>query len=62
MRLSPVLGLGFLALACAPKAETPAPPAGPVALSAAELDAVKSVDAAFSVAMNARDTSAIYAV
>ena len=63
MRLSSVLGLGLclVAVACAPKSDTPAATA-PAALSAAELDAVKAVDAAFAVAMNARDTAAVFAV
>ena len=62
MRLSSLLGLGLLAVACAPKSETPAAPAAPVALSAAELDAVKAVDAAFAAGMNAKDTAAVFAV
>jgi ketosteroid isomerase-like protein len=61
VRLSPLLGLGLLAAACAPKSETPAATA-PAALSAAELDAVKAVDAAFAAGMNAKDTTAVYAV
>ncbi len=59
MRLHSLLGLGLLAAACAPKAEAPAAPA---ALSAAELDAVKAVDAAFAAGMNAKDTAAVFAV
>ena len=62
MRLSSLLGLGLLAVACAPKSETPAAPAAPAALSAAELDAVKAVDAAFAAGMNAKDTTAVFAV
>ena len=62
MRLSSLLGLGLLAVACAPKSETPAAPAAPAALSAAELDAVKAVDAAFAAGMNAKDTAAVFAV
>lgn len=61
MRLSSLLGLGLLAVACAPKSETPAA-AAPAALSAAELDAVKAVDAAFAAGMNAKDTAAVFAV
>lgn len=61
MRLSPLLGLGLLTVACAPKSEAP-PAAAPVALSAAELDSVKAVDLAFTAGMNARDTAAVYAV
>ena len=61
MRLSSLLGLGLLAVACAPKSETPAA-AAPAALSAAELDAVKAVDAAFAAGMNAKDTTAVFAV
>lgn len=59
MRLSSLLGLGLLATACAPKTEAPA---APVALSAAELDAVKAVDAAFAAGMNAKDSAAVFAV
>jgi ketosteroid isomerase-like protein len=59
MRLSSLLGLALLAAACAPKAEAPA---APVALSAAELDSVKAVDAAFAAGMNAKDTAAVFAV
>lgn len=59
MRLSSLLGLGLLVTACAPKTEAPA---APVALSAAELDAVKAVDAAFAAGMNAKDTAAVFAV
>ena len=59
MRLSPILAFAVLATACAPKSETPA---APTALSAAELDAVKAVDAAFAAAMNAKDTMAVFAV
>jgi len=61
VRLSSLLGLGLLAVACAPKSETPAA-AAPAALSAAELDAVKAVDAAFAAGMNAKDTAAVFAV
>jgi ketosteroid isomerase-like protein len=61
MRLSPLIGLCLLAVACAPKSETPAATA-PAALSAAELDAVKAVDVAFAAAMNAKDTAAVLAL
>jgi len=59
VRLTSLLGLGLLAAACAP---TPAAPSAPVELSAAELDAVKAVDAAFAAGMNAKDTAAVFAV
>jgi ketosteroid isomerase-like protein len=59
VRLSALLGFGLFAVACAPKPEAPA---APVALSAAELEAVKAVDAAFVAAMNAKDTAAVFAV
>ena len=62
MRLFPLLGLGLLAAACAPKSDAPAAPAAPVALSAAELEAVKAVDAAFAAGMNAKDSAAVFAV
>jgi ketosteroid isomerase-like protein len=61
VRLPFVLGLGLLGFACAPKSETQTP-AAPAALSAAELDAVKAVDAAFAAGMNAKDTAAVFAV
>jgi ketosteroid isomerase-like protein len=62
VRLSSLLGLVLLAVACAPQSETPAAPAAPAALSAAELEAVKAVDAAFAAGMNAKDTAAVFAV
>ena len=65
MRLSSLLGLGLLAIACAPKPDTQttaATPAAPAALSVAELDSVKAVDAAFTAGMNAKDTTAVFAV
>ena len=62
MRLSSLLGLGLLVVGCAPKPETPAVAAAPSALSAAELDAVKAVDAAFAAGMNAKDTAAVFAL
>lgn len=64
MRLSPLLGLGLLVVACAPQSDTPAPaaPAAPAALSAADLDALKAVDAAFAAGMNAGDTAAVFAI
>ncbi len=62
MRLASVLGFGLLAVACAPKSETPAAAAAPAPLSAAEMDSVKAVDVAFAAAVNARDTAAMAAV
>lgn len=61
MRLSSLAGLGLLAVACAPKSESPAT-GTPAALSAATLDSVKAVDAAFAAGMNAKDTAAVFAV
>ncbi len=63
MRLSFLVGLGAIAVACAPKADTPVVAAAAAAtpLSAAALDSVKAVDAAFAAAMNARDTAAVFA-
>ena len=58
MRRFAVLSLGLLALACGPKAAAPA--GGP--LSAAALDSVRAVDAAFAAGMNAKDTAAVVAV
>ena len=60
MRLSSVLCLGLLA-ACAPKSEAP-PAAAAAPLSTGELDVVKAVDAAFATAMNAKDTTAVFAL
>ena len=62
MRLSFLLGLGLLATACAPKSDAPPAAAAPVALSAAELEAVKAVDATFAAGMNAKDSMAVFAV
>ena len=63
VRLAPVLALGMLAAACAPKTETPAAAASaPEALSAAALDSVKAVDAAFAAGMNAKDSTAVFAI
>lgn len=56
MRLSRLLLVALLAAACAPKSEAPA------ALSAADLEAVKAVDAAFAAGMNAKDSMAVFAV
>jgi ketosteroid isomerase-like protein len=56
MRLSAVFVLSVLAVACAPRNDAPA------ALSAADIDAVKAVDAAFAAGMNARDSTAVFAV
>ncbi len=58
MRRSSLIGLGLLALACSPRAVAPAD--GP--LSAAALDSVRAVDAAFAAGMNAKDTAAVVAV
>jgi ketosteroid isomerase-like protein len=60
MRLSSLLWLTPLALGCAPKSEPAA--SGPTALSAAELDSVKAVDAAFAAGMNAKDSAAVFAI
>lgn len=60
MRLPSLLALGLIATACAPRAEAPDTAATPAALSAAELEAVRAVDAAFAAAMNAKDTTALF--
>ncbi|HKP30528.1 MAG TPA: DUF4440 domain-containing protein [Gemmatimonadales bacterium] len=64
MRLASILGLSLVAAACAPKAEAPAAASTAAAapLSAAELEEVKAVDAAFAAAMNAKDTTAVWAI
>ena len=64
MRSLSIVALGVLATACAPKADAPAASetaGAPVALSAAELDAVKAVETAWAAAMNAKDTAAVFA-
>ena len=63
MRLASLLGLGLLAAACTPKSETPvAEAAAAEPLSAAALDSVKAVDAAFAAGMNAKDSAAVFAI
>lgn len=65
MRLSSLVGLTLVAVACAPKSETPVAataPGAPAALSAVALDSVMAVDAAFAAGMNAKDTAAVFAV
>ena len=65
MRSSFLLGLGLFAVACAPKPDAPAADAASAALlplSAAELEAVRAVDAAFAAGMNAKDTAAVFAI
>lgn len=61
MRMATLVAIGLFAAACAPKSESPAA-AAPAVLSAAELDAVKAVDSAFAAGMNAKDTTAVFAV
>ena len=56
MRKLSLIGLSLLAVACTPKSDAP------TALSATELDAVKAVDAAFAAGINAKDTTAVFAV
>ncbi len=56
MRLTSLVGLSLLAVACTPPSEAPA------ALSSADLEAVRAVDAAFAAAMNAKDTAAVFAI
>jgi ketosteroid isomerase-like protein len=65
VRLSSLVGLTLVAVACAPKSETPVAataPGAPAALSAVALDSVMAVDAAFAAGMNAKDTAAVFAV
>ena len=57
MRNLSLVGLCLVAVACTPNA-----PAAPAPLSATELDAVKAVDAAFAAGINAKDTTAVFAV
>ncbi len=63
MRFYPFLGLGVFAVACAPSAKSDsAAAAGAAPLSAATLDSVRAVDAAFAAGVNAKDTSAVFAI
>jgi ketosteroid isomerase-like protein len=62
VRVPSFLALGLFALACAPKSDAPAPSAAPAPLTSAAIDSVKAVDAAFAAAMNAKDTTAAFAV
>lgn len=64
MRLSPLVGISMMILGCRPRSDAPAPgnASAPVPLSAAQLDSVKAVDAAFAAGMNARDTAAVFAI
>ena len=64
MRALSVVTLALLSTACAPKADAPAAggtAGAPVALTAAELDAVKAVETAWAAGMNAKDTAAVFA-
>lgn len=61
MRLTTILCLSLLVVACEGKHEKEEG-STPVALSAAALDSVKAVDAAFAAGMNAKDTAAVFAV
>ena len=61
MRLSSLLGVGLLAMACRPQSDSAAN-AAPATLSAAALDSVKAVDAAFAAGMNAKDSAAVFAI
>ena len=66
MRVRNVLTVGLLAAACTSQAAAPAPAVDAssttAVLSAAALDSVKAVDAAFAAGMNAKDTAAAFAV
>jgi len=61
MRTPLILSLSLVAVACTSKVDAPATGGAPTALSAVQLDTVKAVDAAFAVAMNAKDTAAVLA-
>jgi ketosteroid isomerase-like protein len=65
MRLASLVGLALLTAACGPKSDTQtaaAAPASTPAMSEAQLDSVKGVDAAWAAAMNAKDMAAVLAV
>ena len=61
MRLTSLIAIGLVTVACSPEKETPAAAAAPVALTAAQLDSVRAVDAAFAAGINAKDTAAVFA-
>lgn len=61
MRLSPLLATALLAAACTPQPEA-AEAAGSAPLSAAALDSVAAVSAAWQAAVNAGDTAAVAAL
>jgi ketosteroid isomerase-like protein len=61
MRLSPLFLLGLLVVACEAKPEKQ-DGAVPAVLGAAALDSLHAVDAAFAAGMNAKDTTAVFAV
>ena len=58
MRAAIILGVALVAAACGKPADTPVAGSATAVLSAATLDSVKAVDAAFASAMNAKDTAA----
>ena len=66
MRFTHTLLVGLFAAACTPQTEKPAATpdmsSAPAVLSAAALDSVKAVDAAFMAGFDAKDTAAIFAV
>lgn len=62
MRLSLLLGLCVLSVACTQTSEKTTATSAPASLSAAELESVKAVDAAFAAGMNAKDATAVFAV
>ena len=64
MRLTALVGLGLLALACAPAAEAPGEtdmPAAPATLSAEDIAAVQAIEPAVAAALNAADTAGVLA-
>jgi ketosteroid isomerase-like protein len=61
MRRASVLGLIVLVLACTPASKT-AVSDSPAGLSAEDLAAVQAVDAAFAAGMNAKDSTAVFAI
>jgi len=64
MRFTSLFALALFAVACGPKTDTSATAAAPAdaTLSAAALDSVKGVDAAWAAGMNAKDTAAVFAL
>ena len=62
MRARSMIVFSLMAAACAPSDPASTVAFAPAVLSAAALDSVKAVDAAFAAGMNTQDTAAVFAV